>query len=78
MTNVQPTGLAGDQTHSLDVARPRPVGRIEWVDTPVRLYGVDAAGQVWAFPHPLRTPARESALRRLAKAIAFPRGRRAV
>jgi hypothetical protein len=36
-----------------------PVGLVEWVDTPTRLYGIDAVGNVFVFrtPFPASRPA---------------------
>lgn len=38
------------------VADPLPVGVVEWVVTPTRIYGVDSIGQVFVFKTPGTTP----------------------
>lgn len=45
MTTVLPNPLA----HNVPVLVPRPVGKVDWVLTRTRLYGVDATGQTWTF-----------------------------
>lgn len=45
MTTVLPNPLS----HDVPVLVPRPVGRVDWVLTRTRLYGVDSVGQTYAF-----------------------------
>lgn len=51
------------------VARPVPVGRMEWAQVGERLYGVDAIGQVFLFEPVVGADDRASALARFVNNI---------
>lgn len=51
------------------VARPVPVGRLEWAQVGEKLYGVDAIGQVFIFEPVVGGDDRASALARFVNNI---------
>lgn len=55
------------------VAEPLPVGVLEWVVTPTRIYGVDSVGQVFVFKTPGSTPQHRATRRagRLRQLLAW-------